>query len=195
MRDAISQSAPPLTMARINDSARSAPCIVCCINRRNVACPDRPRSRTEVRNHAVDVLVTVIFTESRCLSTMFRMPPHPSLEQHAVALQCGDDPPCLGADLMWPAKRHLDIFGGLQHPFHPSPVAAGLAAYSGHVRVRTPGCPTRRCRRRPGQDATETDRRHTQQCLCGGLRVLQGDDQRGGIVATASEFAGVVGRP
>jgi hypothetical protein len=29
---------------------------------------------------------------------------------------------------MWPAKRHLDIFGGLQHPFHPSPVAAGLAA-------------------------------------------------------------------
>ena len=33
-----------------------------------------PRSRMEVRSHAVNALVTVIFTESRCLSTMFRMP-------------------------------------------------------------------------------------------------------------------------
>jgi hypothetical protein len=62
--------------------------------------------------------VTVIFTESRCLSTIVRMPrtrasksvlPHHSaaVTQHGSVLTCSG-----------PALRDLDVLGGLQHPLH-----------------------------------------------------------------------------
>jgi hypothetical protein len=88
----------------------------------------RARSRIGVRNHAVNAFVTVILTESRCLSTMLRMPrtrasnsafPH----HNAAVTQLGSVLTCRGH-----CKGTLTSSAASNTHSMPKPTAAGLPA-------------------------------------------------------------------